>query len=174
MELEAREPLSTIQCQYRMTLGEFLTANEQFRRHSRPLRRLVMIMWGIALCLLAAGTTRMINLGFNKTSVLLLIFGIAIIASRFFSRRVLVRMFDKLPDRDADVRWQIDAERLVVETPTSRTENTWSRVSNIVQTDRGFLIHYGAGTFHWLPLHSFSDAFDIERFERMIASRESA
>ena len=74
---------------------------------------------------------------------------------------------------DLRVRWQIDAERLVVETPTSRTENAWSRVSKIVQTDQGFLIYYEAGMFQWLPRHSFSDASDIERFERMIASRDS-
>ena len=104
---------------------------------------------------------------------MMMIFGTVLTTSRLFSRRVLARMFDKLPDRDADVRWQIDAERLVVETPNSRTESTWSRVSNIVQTDQGFLIHYGAGTFHWRPLHSFSDASDIARFERMIANRES-
>ena len=174
MELEVREPLNTILCQYRMTLDEFLMANEQFRRHSRPVRQLVMIIWGIALCSLTAGAIRMMNLGFNKASVIMMIFGIVLITSRFFSRRVLTRTFDKMPDRDADIRWKIDEERLVVETPNSRTENAWSRVSNIVQTDQGFLIYYGAGMFQWLPRHSFSDASDIDRFERMIASRESA
>jgi hypothetical protein len=160
--------MNAIECQYCMTLEEFLTANEQYRRHRWPVRQLAMIMWGIALCSLAAGAIRMINLGFNKPSVLIMVFGIVIIVSRFFSRRVLARMFDKLPDRDADVRWQMDAERLVVETLASRTENAWSRVSNIVQTDQGFLIYYGTGMFHWLPLHSFSDASDIERFERLV------
>jgi hypothetical protein len=129
-------------------------------------------MWGIALFSLAAGIVRLITFGFNKISIVLLIFGIGILTSRWLSRRVLARMFAKLPNRNAKVCWQIYPDRLVIETPTSKTETAWSQITNIVRTDHGFLIYPQPGIFYWLPFHSFSAAIDVEHFERLSATRQ--
>ena len=50
---------------------------------------------------------------------------------------------------------------------------TWSRITNIVRTDKGFLMSSQPWMFYWLPVHCFTDNSDIERFEQLIANRES-
>lgn len=160
-----------IHCRYRWTVDEFITANEQYRRHSRAVRKLLVGLWVAAIVLLAAGVIRLVNFGFNKTSVVLMVFGVVIVMSRLFSGRVLARTFANHPDRDADVQVQVYPDRLVLETKTARTEIAWSRITNMVRTEQGFVLYFQPGAFHWLPLHGFAQAADIERFESLVANQ---
>jgi hypothetical protein len=160
-----------IHCHYRWTLEEFVTAHQEYRRHTPQVRRILLILYAIALMLIAVAIVRLANLGFNRVSVVLFMFGISILAWRLLSGRALARMFAKLPDRDTDVHWQIYPDRLVIETPSSKVETAWAGVARVMRTEQGFLIYPQPGLFYWLPFHSFSETSDIERFEDTIDSK---
>ena len=68
---------------------------------------------------------------------MLLVFGIALATFRFrmFGRGVQAKMFAKLPDRDTDVCYEICPDRLIIETPTQRTEIAWSRITSGARTE---------------------------------------
>jgi hypothetical protein len=160
-----------ILCQYRWTLDEFLTANKQLYRHSRPAHVMSGIVWTIALLLIFFGIVRSINLGFDRVSFSLLVGGITLLISRLFFRRIRVRMFETMPDRGSDVIIQISPDQLIVETAAARTETAWSRIASCKRTDKGFLLHLQPGAFYWLPFHGFLKEADIERFELLAAKR---
>ena len=111
-----------IRCQFRWTLDEFCAANDQHRRHARAARQVLIIIWFIVCICLFAGIVRLFTVGFNKTSFLLLVFGIAMAIFRFrmFGRGVQAKTFAKLPDHDKDVRYEIYPDRLIIDTSTHR------------------------------------------------------
>jgi hypothetical protein len=161
-----------ILCRYRWTLDEFLIANKQLVRHSRPARVMSRIFWVIALFLLFAGILRSINLGFDKVSYFCLAAGGVLLISRLFFRRIRVRMFERMPDRNSEILVQIYPDRLVIETGAARTETAWSRIASCTRTDEGFLLHLQPGAFYWLPFHGFTGPANIERVEQLLRSQE--
>lgn len=161
-----------IQCEFRWTLDEFLTANAQNRRHSPAVRKGKVIFWALTLVLLLGGTVRATNRhGFDYISAVLLGGGAWLIGTYLFYRRMLVAMFAKQPDRDADIRVEIYPDRVILASPTSKTETTWSRFQRCHRTDEGFLLVLPQGSFFWLPLHGFAKPSDIDYLDQLVASQ---
>jgi hypothetical protein len=154
-----------------MTLDEFLMVNRQHRRRNRRATMMLLIIGIMGLVMVAAGIVEIVNRGVDFATVYLLAMGgflWLLIANRL---RAVAKAFETFPDRNSEFRYQIDPDRLIVETAGSRTETAWFRIAKYVRSNKGFLLYPQPSQFYWLPFHGFADPADIERCDQLLASQ---
>jgi hypothetical protein len=95
------------------------------------------------------------------------------LAMPFFTRRAVLKMYAQKPDRDMVVTYEITTDRLATRSEVASTDMLWRTILRAHRVPEGFLLYPTDMMFHWLPVHGFHDAADVERLAQMIRSNVS-
>ena len=68
------------------------------------------------------------------------------------------------------VTYEISADRIATRSEVASTEILWRIIVRAHRVPNGFLLYLTDRSFHWLPLHGFQDAADVERLAQLTKS----
>ena len=73
------------------------------------------------------------------------------------------RQFAKRPDKNAEIEWQIAADKLTVRSSLGYSEFSWRALAKVLRTPQGLMLYPFDNLFHWLPRHSFLSDAEFDR-----------
>jgi hypothetical protein len=151
---------------YRWTADALLEAHRyHFRQSCRPVFRFSLYL--IFALMLVAGASGIWKGGGDSMpiSIALLAGGIYFLAIRPFEQRwVIRRRFNKRPDRDMEIEWQVAADKILTQNGHGHSEFSWQVFTKMVRTPKGVLLYPTDQIFHWLPRLGFASDAEFERF----------
>lgn len=154
---------------FRWTADDLSQANRYHFRHicRRPFRFglhfivALFFLFGVLMLTVPspAGQTPLpVSIGFLGV-------GIYWFAVRPFERRWAARRrFSRRPDRDLELEWLVDADKILVQSDLARSEASWRAFTKVVRTPHGVLLYPNDQMYHWLPRRGFADDAEFERF----------
>ena len=154
---------------YRWTVDEVQQAHHYHFRHTcRPLFRVglhcsfVFVLLGGVLMLVTSGSSGKaplsISLGFVAA-------GSYWFVLRPFDRRWRIRrQFEKRPDRDLEIEWEVSDDRIIARSELGQSEIAWRAFAKVVFTPSGVMLYPNDQLYQWVPRHGFAGAGDFERF----------
>jgi hypothetical protein len=150
---------------FRWSKDEFLRAQRLAVRHFPQGRMILRVTRVIGTLILLCGV-----FNFYRHTVgwfgfcYIMLFALFFFSMPFFTRRAALKLYAQKPDRDMEVKFEISEERVRMGSELASAENSWELFQRIIRGHDGFLIYQSGNLFHWLPLHAFQSADDIERF----------
>jgi hypothetical protein len=79
-------------------------------------------------------------------------------------------MYAQKPDRDMLVTYEISTDCIATRSEVASTDMLWRTIVRAHRVPEGFLLYPTDRTFHWLPVHGFHDAADVERLAQLTQS----
>ena len=166
--------LDMVTASFQWSAEEFLTAQRVHMRHSPQFRKFRRARWTIVpLGILGGGGVLVIH-GLRPDGVLGLlcvVAGISFLAVPLFVRRMTLRHYARRPDRGMVVSWEFHPDYISTKTEASSSTFEWRMISRVLQATEGFLIYPNERIFHWLPIHAFCGAEDVESFTQLAKSK---
>jgi YcxB-like protein len=163
----------TITVRFRWTAEELIAATRAHLRSHYSLHKRICF-WLCGPLMFLGGLSAVISSRPNLMGLFALVVGATLLL--FFPLilpRMLRRQFAQRPDRDSEVEWRINDENLAARGIHGNSEFTWSALSKVVQTKRGFLLYPTPQIFHWLPRHGFSNDTDFENLSQLARQHAS-
>jgi hypothetical protein len=154
---------------FRWSVEEMLLANRLYMRSSkfgRQFRRSI-VTGGIlflfsGLIVLLARTP-----GYLFGSIPLLVLGAVFLAAPpvllVLTRSAVRKNYARRADRDMVRTYEISAERIISRSEVDTSEMLWRTITRVHRVPEGFFLCPNDTNFHWLPVHGFHDATDVER-----------
>jgi len=143
----------------------------RYSKQGRKFRR-VFIGGGLLFPILGiAGLTRQQD--FFAFAFPFFLLAAAFLALPLFTRRAVLKMYAQKPDRDMVVTYEFTTDRLVTRSEVASSDMLWPTILRAYRVPEGFLLYPTDRMFHWLPVHGFHDATDVERLAQMIRSNVS-
>ncbi len=81
-------------------------------------------------------------------------------------------IYIKTPGKDAVVEYRFTPDGVSVTSELGSSELVWSALHKVVQSEKYILLYQQPNLFHYLPVASFQDAKNVERFTQMVDSHE--
>ena len=100
-------------------------------------------------------------------SVPIFLLAAMLLAMPLFMRRAVLKMYAQKPDRDMLVTYEISTERIATRSEVASTDMLWRTIIRAHRVPEGFLLYPTDRMFHWLPIHGFHDAPDVERLAQL-------
>jgi len=98
--------------------------------------------------------------------------GIYWFAIRPFERRWMIRrQFSKRPDRDMEVEWLCDPDKIRAQSAFGHSELGWQAFAKLVQTPVGVMLYSNDQVYHWLPRGGFTSEAEFARFVQLAKSK---
>jgi hypothetical protein len=72
--------------------------------------------------------------------------------------------FNKRPDRDIEVEWQVVGDTITIRSAIANSEMVWQAFTKVVFTPTGVMLYPNDQMFNWLPRHGFASAEEFDRF----------
>jgi hypothetical protein len=163
---------SPIVASFRWSKDEFLRAQHRAIGHSRLAR---LVYWfttaaGAVILLIAVLSLYQHSMSWPGF-LFMVLFSALFFAMPLFSRRAALKLYAQKADRDMEVIWNISEDGIRSKTPLALSENAWAFFQKAIRTREGFLLYPNPHQFHWLPMHAFHDAADVERFAELAKSK---
>ncbi len=115
------------------------------------------------LALLAIGGTP------QKLRALLFGVGLLVVAAAvlvgmpYGLRKAILKSYAQKPDRDLVISYQFGEDRFSCKSDVSSSEMLWRTILRVLRTKDGFLLYVSDNQLHWLPIHGFQNAADVDR-----------
>jgi hypothetical protein len=158
--------MNPITVSYRWSAEEMLLLQSLHRRHSAQYLKFRRKILGAGLVALVLAITTMIQHESLSSVVpcLLLVLSGMLLASPFFTRRAVLKMYKQKPDRDMLITYELSEDRLACRTEVGSSNSLWRVIRSVQRIPEGFLIYPTESTIHWLPTRGFHIAADVEQF----------
>ncbi len=79
------------------------------------------------------------------------------------------RGFNKRPDANALVEWEISEEKIKSQCEgLASSESQWKLFIKVVETNDGFLFYLQKNLFYWLPFSAFEQPEEIEKVKQFV------
>jgi len=158
-----------IKVSYQWTVKALLKAQRwHWRNQIRPIYRL--FFWVLGICLVWAIVGFLLKGSYMDAMVTL---GIILYSAGMFYiwwPWYIRRQFLKRPDKDLQVEWLIDADKIRAHTGLGGSEVAWKLYVKVVQTPAGFLFYIQPELYHWLPREGFVSEEDVLRLAELAKS----
>jgi hypothetical protein len=156
---------------FRWSAKEMLHAQQLHMRYSKQGRRLRRILLGGAAVFLAGGIAGLARgQDFFASPFPLFLLCALFLAIPLFTRRAVLKMYAQKPDKDMIVTYEITTDRIMTRSEVISTEMLWRTILRGYRVPDGFLLYPTDRSFHWLPIHGFQDASDVERLALLTKS----
>jgi len=161
---------------FRWTDDDLFQAHRYHFRHTcRPAFRFglhflfAVLLIGGVLMLISSGPAGKaplpISLGF-------LAGGIYWFAVRPFERRWAIRrQFNKRPDRDIELEWQVAGDKIRTQSTLGHSEFSWQVFTKMVRTPSGVMVYPNDQIYHWLPRRGFASDAEYKRFSELAKNK---
>jgi hypothetical protein len=161
---------------FRWTADELVQAYRfHFRHTCRPAFRFLLhfffgvILVGGVLMILSSGPKGKAPL---PVSIGFLAVGVYYFAIRPFERRWMIRReFAKRPDKDSEIEWQADVNKIQARSVLFHGEISWQAITKLVRTPTGIMLYSTETQYHWIPRHAFASDAEFERFIELAKSK---
>jgi YcxB-like protein len=91
---------------------------------------------------------------------------------RSLDRRWAVRrQFKKRPDRDVELEWRIDANKIQMHSALGQSEVQWQAFTKMLRTPAGVILYPNDQIYHLLPRRGFESDAEFERFVVLAKSK---
>jgi hypothetical protein len=96
-------------------------------------------------------------------------FGLVLLGTVFWTgiplltRHGVLKAYAKKPDRELAVTYEISGERLSCRSDVASSDMLWKIILKALRTADGFLLYISDTQIHWLPVHGFENAAEIDR-----------
>jgi hypothetical protein len=142
-----------IEARFKWSAEEMLKAQDAHIKSSPTLRKMQRgaLVWGVICVLLGIGSLilhRFVGLYFC-------VMGAALLSSRLWTRRFILKLYNQRHDRDSEVSWMISSDEITTKSEASDSRFEWRVISRVVECPQGFLLYLNNQLFHWLPGHAF-------------------
>lgn len=139
------------------------------------LKRSLLFWVGAILASLACvtlGLFVMIHMGKIVTGSLFVGLPIWLCFERsFFRRRRLKKAFNKLPQRNREVIWRFESDRMFVEDGEGHSDFSWQDLVQVAYGRDGLLLFPQDNLFIGIPAAAFASPEDFERVVTLVKSR---
>lgn len=158
--------MQTYKASYRWTLEELLRAK---RNHLQTnLRPSIIIAVNIVSVLLAALSIFILIDSGLKSAIVSTFTSVGFVIWWLFRHRTTRwwagRGFDKRPDSNVLVDWEISEENIKSQCEgLASSEVQWKIFIKVVETNDGFLLYTQKNLFHWLPFSAFAQPEGVEK-----------
>jgi hypothetical protein len=156
---------------FKWSEAEFLSAQQVKRRYSPLLRKVRRRFLASGLIFVAGGVGFLITHGFLSAGIPFLVMGVGLLAWPLFGKRAILKHYAQRTERDMMVNWEFRAGGLRCQTEASSGEMAWSVIARVLRTPQGFVLYLNDLLSHWVPVHAFRDAQELERFSQLVKSR---
>jgi hypothetical protein len=156
---------------FRWSAKEMLLAQRLHMRYSKQGRkfRRIFIGGGVLFIILGiAGFARQQD--FFASAFPFFLLATVFLAMPLFTRRAVLKMYAQKPDRDMLVTYEISTDCIATRSEVASTDMLWRTIVRAHRVPEGFLLYPTDRTFHWLPVHGFHDAADVERLAQLTQS----
>ena len=153
---------------FRWSAKEMLLAQRLHMCYSKQGRmyRRIFLGGGVLFAILGiAGLAR--RQDFFATVFPLFLLAAVFLAMPLFRRRAVLKMYAQKPDRDMLVIYEISTDRIATRSEVVSTDMLWRTIVRAHRVPEGFLFYLTDRMFHWLPVHGFHDAADVERLAQL-------
>ena len=148
-----------------------LLAQRLHMRYSKQGRMFRWIFTGGGVLFLVLGISILSQQpNFFAFSLPLFLLGAVFLAMPLFTRRAVLKMYAQKPDRDMHVSYEISIDRISTKSEVVSTEMLWRTIVRAHKVPEGFLLYPSDRMFHWLPVHGFQNAADVERLAQLTKS----
>lgn len=101
------------------------------------------------------------------TSLFLLALVYLYVIRRYERRWWVRREFEKRPDKNSDIEWLINADKLQIKSSLMEAELIWSAFVQVVQTRDGFIFYSNEGVFNFFPKRGFQNDSEFQRLAQL-------
>ena len=165
-----------IAIRFRWTADDLVQAYRYHFRHTcRPVFRwLLHFLFGVVL---VGGVAMIFSSGPNgkapwPISFGFLAVGVYYFAVRPFERRWMIRReFAKRPDKDSEVEWQADGDKVLARSILWHAEMSWQAFTKLVRTPTGIMLYLTERQYNWIPRQAFASDAEYERFIDLAKSK---
>jgi hypothetical protein len=93
------------------------------------------------------------------------------LAMPLFMRRAVLKVYAQKPDRDMLVTYEFSDRHIASRSDVASSEMLWQTIIRAHKVPEGFLLYITDRAFHWLPVHGFQGASEVERLAQLTASK---
>jgi hypothetical protein len=153
---------------FRWSVEEMLLANRLYFRCSKVGRQFRRSCVGGGILCLSLGLIVIARTpGYIFFALLLLFLGAVFLAGPLFLRYAIRKNYAQRTDRDMLRTYEISADRIISRSELDTTEMLWRTITKVYKVREGLFLCPNDTVFHWLPVHGFHDAKDVERLARV-------
>ncbi|MDB6022868.1 MAG: putative integron cassette protein [Pedosphaera sp.] len=153
---------------FRWSAKEMLLAQRLHMRYSKQGRKLRRIFIGFTVMFTLIGIVGLVrHQDFLTSAFPFFLFAAFFLAMPLFTRRAVLKMYAQKPDRDMLITYEISTGHLISRSEVASTDVLWRTIIRAHRVPEGFLLYPTDRIFHWLPVHGFHDASDVERLAQI-------
>jgi hypothetical protein len=141
-----------------------LLAQGLHMRYSEQGRKFRRLFIGGGILFLVLGLSILVGRTFPMFALPFFLLAAVFLGMPIFTRRAVLKMYAQKPDRDMLITYEISSDRLATRSEVANSDILWRIMRRAHRVPHGFLLYPSDNMFHWLPLHGFCDAAEIERF----------
>jgi hypothetical protein len=153
---------------FRWSAKEMLLAQRLHMRYSRQGRtyRRIFIGGGVLFAILGIAC-RARGQDYFASGFPMFLLAAVFLAMPLFARRAVLKMYAQMPERDMLVTYEISTDRIATRSEVASTDMLWRTIVQARKVPEGFLLYPTDRMFHWLPVHGFHEAADVERLAQL-------
>lgn len=156
---------------FRWSAKEMLVAQRLHMRYSKQGRKLRRIFIGGAALFVILGSTNLARQqDFFAFAFPFFLLAAVFLAMPLFRRRAVLKMYAQKPDREMLVTYEISTDRIITRSEVASSDMLWRTIVRAQRVPEGFLLYLTDRMFHWLPVHGFQGAADVERLAALTKS----
>ncbi len=154
---------------FQWSVKEMLLVQRLHMRYSKQGRKLRRILIGLGALFMIMGIAGLVQRkDFFASAFPFVVAAGAWLVVHLSMRRAVLKMYAQKPDRDMLITYEISADRLATRSEVASSEVLWRTIIRGHRVPQGFLLYPTDLSFHWLPVHGFHDAADVERLAQLI------
>ncbi len=139
------------------------------QRIPKPVRRM---FWLVVVVSLLGGIAILARWPTSLGGAALIALGTQLPMTHYLVRPWRLRRgFQKMPDRDSEIVWQLSAAGLKARGSYTSADLQWSAFTKVVRTPVGYLLYPTDQIFHWLPRHGFGSEAEFGFIGEMVRAK---